>query len=334
MYGKKIAVFFILLIICSFAGCDTNNPPAVNDVQGNQADWLLKQLGFANDGVEQIQVTTDGKVLVSSAGRIYQSRGEEFEDIGPPEPVSIFYVLERENAQTLIAGSNSGVLYMKDIRDKDWQKTNLKACAQPLNTIAGDIGNGYIYVGQASKLGGGLWRSRDGGKNWEKMTGDTARCVVVHPENSQVLYAVDRATRLSADQGKTWTKIDTAANYGVLIHPLSPEIGYIAFSQGVVVAEHDGKVTETRRFELLGSLTCLEMNFAVLGEWAVGIWDYPSGVGGLYFSLDSGSSWMKIEDRLINTRITDMRFDKAGNRLYIGTAEKGLWVLNVEKIRK
>jgi photosystem II stability/assembly factor-like uncharacterized protein len=269
---------------------------------------------------------------VATGGRIYIQHEENYTEIGPSEPVSIFYVMEQGNTQTLIAGSSTGILYLKDVQDKEWQQANLKLFKQPINTIAGDSRNGYIYVGQASKIGGGLWRSNDNGTSWEKLTSTTTRCVVVHPENSNILYTVDRVTNISTDQGTTWNKVKTPANYGVLIHPLSPEIAYIAFSGGVVLAEHDGKITTTQHFELPGAMTCLEMNFTRLGEWAVGIWDYPSGTGDLYFSFDSGQNWVKIEE-LANFRITDMRFSKAGDKLYVATAEQGLWMLNLEKVR-
>jgi len=334
MYGKKtIAIICLFLLICLLAGCDKSSHPGVNNTQGGNTDWFLKHAGFENASIEQIQVTADGKVLVSSAGRLYLNQGGGYTEVSPPDRVSIFYVMEGGNTQTLIAGCSTGILYMKDIMDKDWKKTGFKAYDQPVNTIAGDSGNGYIYVGQASKLGGGLWRSRDNGKTWEKITNTTARGVVLHPENSDILYTVDRATYLSTDRGITWNKINTAANYGVLIHPFSPETAYIAFSQGVVVAGHNGKITDTHHFGLPGAMTCLEINFARIGEWAVGIWDYPSGIGGLYYSFDSGKSWVQIEDELVNERVTDMRFDKEGDRLYIGTAGKGLWVLNLKKIR-
>lgn len=334
MYNKKMwALLLTLLMICVVAGCDSKNPSKVEGSQINKPEWLLKHLGFDNVDIQQIQVTTDGKILVSSAGKIHLLQGENFEEIDPPESVSIFYVMEKGNTQTIFAGSSSGTLYMKNIQEKEWQKTNLATYSQPINTIAGDHNNGYIYVGQASKLGGGIWKSIDNGITWTKLTDITARSVVVHPHNSDTLYAVDRVTNFSNDQGKTWNKINSAANYGVLIHPLSAKKAYIAFSQGVVIAEHNGTIKSVQRFNLPGAMTCLELNFARLDEWAVGNWDYPSGKGGLYLSFDSGDNWVMIEDNLNNTRITDMRFDKEGNMLYIGTAGKGLWALNLAKIR-
>ena len=58
MCGKKtVVILFIFLMTFPLAGCDNNKPPGLNGTQGNETSWLLKQLDFKNDTVDQVQQT-------------------------------------------------------------------------------------------------------------------------------------------------------------------------------------------------------------------------------------------------------------------------------------
>lgn len=337
---KWLIMFTLIIITLTQISCSNSTSGQSKDVEGNNAttkdleeDGKWQLLGPDSAKISQIQVSADGTVYLLSQGKLCLLQNDEFLDIGPQDEVAIFYVMENDQGKTLFAGGIGGAIFVKKA-DGPWEKAVSPVIkGQPVSTIAGDTSRGIVYVGQSSKNGGGLWSSQDEGKSWDKLTNISVRGLVVHPQDRDLLYIIDKAVYLSEDRGKHWEQIDTPANYGLLIHPLENQIIYIAYSKGVVLADKYGLVKNNDSFDLNGVMTCLEMNFIRYGEWAVAMWDYPSGSGGLYFSFDKGSSWTKTDETLDKVRIQDMRFDNKGDKLYIGTAGQGLWVLNLRKIR-
>lgn len=350
MKGRKsISILFMLLfLVCilTLTSCH-NSEPSLADKQGNndhekpaaasdpahEQDWVWQQIGPDKASISQVQVASDGNVFLLSEGKLYFLQSDGLLEIGPQAEIVIFYLMEFNDERIIYAGAKGGELYTKK-GDDAWEKTvSPVIIGQPISAIASDNKRGIVYVGQSGKNGGGLWKSCDQGRTWEQLTAITVRTVVVHPQEEDYLYIVDKAVYLSKDGGAQWKKIDVPANYGLLIHPQDSEVIYLAYAKGVVAADPKGTVLNNNNFKLPGVMTCLELNFSRQGEWAVSMWDYPSGCGGLYFSFDKGSTWIKYDEEMDQKRILDMRFDPKGDKLYLGTAGHGLWMLNLPKIR-
>lgn len=341
---KKLFILTLFVITLTQTACSysSHSPKQSGNDQGQQETQMNKkgeevskwqQLGPDMAEVSQIQVTSDDSVYLLSQGKLYLLKNDEFIHIGPQVEVTNFYVLEQKDKELVYAADNEGSLYVRNNKGSWYNTVSPVIKGQPISAMAGDASRGILYVGQSSKNGGGLWKSEDEGRSWKKLTDTTVRSVVIHPQERDFLYIIDKAAYLSSNGGKNWEKIDTPANYGLLIHPLDNQTIYLAYSKGVVTAELDGIIKNNASFELPGVMTCLEMNFIRYGEWAVSMWDYPSGTGGLYLSFDKGSVWTKIDEKLDKVRILDMRFGQNGDKLYIGTAGQGLWTLNLQKIR-
>ncbi len=337
MPGRKmIFVILGLLLILPLAACQTDKPPVENPpVQPeNDTGWKWKNLGFENRSVDGVQVRNDGKVFAQLESRLYFREGDQWHAVGPDVDVSTFCVIDKESGTTVVIAGNDGKVYLLSMQDNSWNEVSIPTNPHPVNIIATSPSTGDIYVGQSSKNEGGLWKSSDGGITWNKLTDITVRGIAVHPENPEILYIVDKLTYLSTDGGKNWTKMETGANYGAMIHPLYPDTAYLAFSQGVVSSNHDGTITSQQRFYLPGGMTCLKFNPASLNEWALGIWDYPSGVGGLYYTFNGGAHWLEIGEQVKDTRILALSYDKDGKILYMGTSGNGLWALNTERLKE
>ncbi|HZX45969.1 MAG TPA: hypothetical protein VFF83_01735 [Clostridia bacterium] len=337
MIGKKmIFVLMGFMVIAFLTACRRNTPPVDNPPGHPQDDthWKWKQLGFENGSVEKVQVTSDGRVFALSGGKLHLLEGGNWKAAHLDTDISTFYLSEKGVKGLIVAGGFDGKLYLYSIEDSSWNVVEIGAIPEPIDIVTASPSTGEIYVGQSSKYGGGLWRGTGGGAKWEKLTDITVRGIAVHPEDPEIIYMVDKVTYLSTDGGKSWAKVETGANYGVLIHPLYPETAYLAYAQGVVSARHDGTITSQQQFYLPGGMTRLEFNPASLNEWALGLWDYPSGVGGLYYSFNGGGHWLEVGEKMKDTRILDLCFDKDGKTLYMGTADNGLWALNVEELKK
>ena len=110
--------------------------------------------------------------------------------------------------------------------------------------------NDIIYVGTGEgdprnniSFGDGIYRSDNGGDNWQHIGLDgTERfsAIVVHPENPNIVYAAamgkawsankERGVFKSVDGGKTWDKIlfvnNTTGSSSISLHPKDPSIIY------------------------------------------------------------------------------------------------------------
>ena len=333
---KMLFVLMGLMVIASLTACQPDTPP-VDNLPGQPLDdagWKWKHLGFTGDRVDKIQVTSDGRVFALSGGKLYYPEEGGWNAAHPDTVISTFYLLEKDDKATIVAAGDNGEVYLYTVEDDLWNEAEIIALPEPIDIITVSPATGEIFVGQSTKNGGGLWKSGDGGISWKKLTDITVRGIAVHPEDPEIIYIVDKLTYLSTDGGKSWAKVETGANYGVLIHPLYPETAYLAYAQGVVSASHDGTITSQQQFYLPGGMTRLEFNPASLNEWALGLWDYPSGVGGLYYSFNGGGHWLEVGEKMKDVRILDLCFDKDGKTLYIGTADSGLWALNIEELKK
>ena len=175
-----------------------------------------------------------------------------------------------------------------------WETTNNGNSFNPIfdNQIVITIGDievdwekDIIYVGTGEKnssrssySGNGIYKSSNGGKNWEYLGLDDSHHIgriVLHPDNSDIIWVAslghlysensDRGIYKSIDAGKTWNKTLFVNNrtgaIDIVIDPSNPDILYSA------MWEKDRKA-----------------------------WDFDgSGIGsGIYKSIDGGSSWLEV----------------------------------------
>jgi photosystem II stability/assembly factor-like uncharacterized protein len=142
------------------------------------------------------------------------------------------------------------------------------------------VGTGETWTRNSVSVGDGIYKSTDGGQNWQNMglpESERISDIVVHPKNSDVVYAgvlgklwsdsEERGVYKSADGGKTWEKIlFVNAQTGcseLVMDPSNPDILYACFWQFRRTA----------------------YSFASGGENSA-----------LYKSTDGGKSWNKIHN--------------------------------------
>ena len=175
-----------------------------------------------------------------------------------------------------------------------WETTNNGNSFNPIfdNQIVITIGDievdwekDIIYVGTGEKnssrssySGNGIYKSSNGGKNWEHLGLDDSHHIgriVLHPDNSDIIWVAslghlysensDRGVYKSIDAGKTWNKTLFVNNrtgaIDIVIDPSNPDILYSA------MWEKDRKA-----------------------------WNFDgAGLGsGIYKSTDGGSTWLEI----------------------------------------
>jgi photosystem II stability/assembly factor-like uncharacterized protein len=153
-----------------------------------------------------------------------------------------------------------------------------------------------IFTGSMSDFSGGkpgrLFRSVDGGKNWDTLIVDTGAkysAIVIDPNSPQTVYASPWGIMKSPDNGKTWQQKDNGMRLDWEHHVLALE------------------------------MDPLNSNILYAGTGG------PFG-GGLYKSSNGAESWTWIGDSL-SDGVTSIAIDSYnGNTIYAGTAGRGmLW---------
>lgn len=341
---SKIGIAVICMLMIMLSGCSNNEAmpetsdsepqplkPNITDELEKDMKWTTEHIGFKNQSVTQIQVTQLGEVFALSEGKVYYIDDKKnVKKVSKREDIAVFYILETNEGIKLFSGCENGQLMVSEIGEDEWE-ADVDTFEAPISKISGSPLSEEVYVGQSSKYGGGLWKSKDHGKTWVKLTDTTVRGITLHPDEPNIVYIVDKQTHYSEDGGQNFLKINTKANYGVIISPQCPDAAYHAYSKGVYITDKNGNISGHLKFFLDGSMTRLELNPRNINDWLMGIWNYPSGVGGLYHSTNSGGLWQSIEV-FNNVYIHDVVYSDSGNVAYIGTKQDGIWAVNCSPI--
>jgi len=135
----------------------------------------------------------------------------------------------REGARlTIYVGSASGGVWksvdggttFKPIFDKEPSLSIGSIAIDPENAKIVWVGTGESWVRNSVSVGSGVYRSRDGGENWEAVglpDSEHVSRMIVHPKDSNTVFAcalghlwnpnTERGVFKTTDGGKTWNKI-------------------------------------------------------------------------------------------------------------------------------
>lgn len=312
---------------------NVNEPKGILENLLRDTNWSMSKIGLNSMTVEKLELTSQGILYALAEENLYEIKSKnQTNNISPNKSLSTFHVMEYDNQVIIVAGDNNGEIYIYSTVDNSWEEANLDTKKAPISIISSSK-EGEIYVGQSSKFGGGLWKSKDKGKTWSKLSDLTVRGITIHPKQKNVIYIVDKLAYISTDGGSTFIKINTKANYGVLIHPLQSNAIYHAFPIGVEITDIEGNISSYMRFYLEGSMTKLELNPINVNEWLMGFWNYPAGTGGLYYTVNHGTLWSKVEGELTDKLVLDIVFSNDGSIALVSTKENGIWAINLAMFR-
>jgi photosystem II stability/assembly factor-like uncharacterized protein len=199
--------------------------------------------------------------------------------------------------------------------------------------VTGIPGDPYTYY--FGGVGGGVWRTTDGGMNWsplfDRETVSSIGAIAVSESNPSVIYvgtgescirgniSYGNGMYKSTDRGKTWIHIgleNTQHIAKVLINPRNPDVVYVAAfghaygpnpDRGVYRSTDGGKTWDkilykddkTGAIDLTFDPHNPNVLFAALYEAQRTPWSLSSGGpgSGLYRSVDGGNTWKHLEGK-------------------------------------
>lgn len=218
------------------------------------------------------------------------------------------------------------------IKGMEWRNIGPKRGGRSLG-ISGSPGRKHEYYFGA--VGGGLWKTVDGGLNWKpvtdgQLTSSSVGAVAVAETNPDVVYIGTGETQLrgnimqgdgvykSTDGGENWENMglrDTQAIARIRVHPTDPDVVFVAAlghpygpnKERGVFRSKDGGVTWKRVLhvstkagaaDLIIDRTNPDVLYASLWEVYRTPWKMWGGGGasGLWKSSDGGDSWQELTD--------------------------------------
>jgi len=205
--------------------------------------------------------------------------------------------------------------------------------------VTGVPGDPYTFY--FGGVGGGVWRTTDGGLNWKSLFDKEAvssiGAIAVADSNHNVIYvgtgeacirgniSYGNGVYKSTDGGKTWTNVglkDTQHIGAVIISPRNPDVVLVAAlghaygsnaERGVFRTTDGGKTWEKVLYkdEKTGAIDVVfdpnnpNVVFAAMYEVLRTPWSMSSGGpgSGLYRSVDGGATWKHLEGHGLPTSI-------------------------------
>jgi photosystem II stability/assembly factor-like uncharacterized protein len=190
----------------------------------------------------------------------------------------------------------------------------------------------------------GLFRSVDPTQGWQKLSYGSSldartTCISTDAQNPETIWVGTAASGVlvSRDAGKTWQRlsgIPSEAPVNVIARdPHRPNYAYVGTKQAFYLTKDGGAEWSRRGGNLpFGDFTSILINPRNPDEVFAGN-AYQTGEigGGVYRSLNAGSSWSRIdpkEHRLPSQRIWALAFDSQDqNTLFVGSHSAGVYVV-------
>jgi photosystem II stability/assembly factor-like uncharacterized protein len=277
-----------------------------------------------------------GAVIVLALAIAINAKGQDWRPVGPQGGDVESLGAVPGGTQVLFIGTSDGHVFRSDDGGAHW-------------LMAGRVAPGHDHVVTAivvdprshdtllasswtlSGNGGGVWRSRDGGRNWESagLEGHAVRALAVAPSNPDLLIAgaVDGVFR-SRDAGRTWERIspegrDDLVNFdSIAIDPRDPDTIYAGTFHLPWKTIDGGRTWSPIHTGMVEDSDVMSLSVDPRDPDHI----FASACSGIYSSHNGGLNWVKFKGIPNTSRRTVHLLQDPQNPLtaYAATTQ-GLW---------
>ena len=278
-------------------------------------------------------------VFLACAGSV---RAQAWKQVGPPGGTVISLAVDPHNISKLYMGTADGHVFTSSDEGGHWQLLSRIGAGQDdvITHIIVDSRNAnrlYASTWTLYSGGGGVYRSDDGGRNWNiiALAHETVRALAQSPTNPRLFLAGSlTGVYRSEDDGATWTKItpdhhaDLKNFDSVAFDPKDNNIIY-AGTYHLPWKTADGGKTW---FPIVKGMIDDSDVMSIIVDPNSPDNVHATACSGIYHSTNGGTTWLKYQGiPSIYRRTQLIRMDPSDpNTLYAGTTS-GLWKTVNEK---
>jgi photosystem II stability/assembly factor-like uncharacterized protein len=278
-------------------------------------------------------------VFLACAGSV---RAQAWKQVGPPGGTVISLAADPHNISKLYMGTADGHVFTSTDEGGHWQLLSRIGAGQDdvITHIIVDSRNAnrlYASTWTLYSGGGGVYRSDDGGRNWNiiALAHETVRALAQSPTNPKLFLAGSlTGVYRSEDDGATWTKItpdhhaDLKNFDSVAFDPKDNNIVY-AGTYHLPWKTADGGKTW---FPIIKGMIDDSDVMSIIVDPNSPDNVHATACSGIYHSTNGGTTWIKYQGiPNIYRRTQLIRMDPSDpNTLYAGTTS-GLWKTVNEK---
>lgn len=197
-----------------------------------------------------------------------------------------------------------------------------------------------LYAGTGGFFGGTMYKSYDGGLQWNEIGSDSLSdgvfSIAIDPIDTNNVYAGTAFRGIlwkSTDAGTTWfrTGLGETGVHNIFIDPQTPTILYVGVPfLGIFKTENAGINWEKINMGLPNN--CSVMNILKSSSSQLFIVETFNDEGGIYEYSFSQNQWMRIGINALNVSYyySDLKISSNSNKLYFGGAG-GVYVLDLKE---
>ena len=261
---------------------------------------------------------------------------DDWRPVGPPGGDVESLAAVPGGTQVLFIGTADGDVFRSDNGGERWQMVGRVAPGHDhvVTAIVVDARSHETLFASSWELsgtGGGVWRSRDGGRTWESagLEGHAVRALAAAPSNPDLLVAgaVDGVFR-SRDAGRSWERIspegrDDLVNFdSIAIDPRDPDTIYAGTFHLPWKTTDGGRTWTPIHTGMVEDSDVMSLSVDPRDPDHV----FASACSGIYSSHDGGLNWVKFKGIPNTSRRTVHLLQDPQNPLTIYAATTlGLW---------
>jgi photosystem II stability/assembly factor-like uncharacterized protein len=265
--------------------------------------------------------------------------GEMWQQIGPFGGDVRTLASSVDDLSRLYLGTKNGQIYVSTDHGQSWSWLSQLSARYNyvIDALVVDSANpDLLYVGAYTLEvggGGGVFRSTDAGRTWQKLPGlvdgESVRALAQGRTDPRVLVAGSLSGVFrSRNAGKTWDRISPAGHeeirniHSVAIDPRNPDVIYAGTFHLPWKTEDGGATWKSIKTGMIDDSDV----FSIVIDWNNPGTVYASACSGIYKSDSAGKVWRKIQGIPHTARRTRVLKQDPHNArvIYAGTTE-GLW---------